>query len=169
MSEGLAGALSWAYGLVVVGVAVLAARRARPRAHEALVWLGLVILASLRSPLAPHVYVSAPAVWLLTLVAWEARVQRVDPELANALLETDPERLTRRSQRWAQMASAHGRLLVSQGRFAEAESQLRAALSVLERDLKPDDPRTQRTRAFLAEFYRAWGRPEKAAGYTETS
>jgi non-specific serine/threonine protein kinase/serine/threonine-protein kinase len=96
-----------------------------------------------------------------------ARAFELDPDLANALSETDPERLKGRSQRWAQMASAHGRLLVSQGRLDEAESLLLAALGVLERDLKRDDPRTQRTRAFLAELYDAWGRPEQAAGYHE--
>ena len=80
-------------------------------------------------------------------------------------LEFDPDGLTLGSQRSAQMASAYGRLLTTMGRYDEAESRLLAALGVLERDVRPDDPRARRTRAFLAELYDAWGRPAKAVEY----
>lgn len=92
-----------------------------------------------------------------------AKAFELDPDLASAFSETDPDRLTMRSQRGAQMASAYGRLLAERNRYDEAESLLLAVLHVLERDLRPDDPRTRRTRAFLAELYEAWGRSEKDA------
>jgi non-specific serine/threonine protein kinase/serine/threonine-protein kinase len=82
-------------------------------------------------------------------------------------LEMDPDSLIARSQRSAQMASAYGRLLTVTGRYDEAESRLLAALSVLERDLPPDDRRARRTRAFLVAPYETWGRPEKAETYRE--
>jgi non-specific serine/threonine protein kinase/serine/threonine-protein kinase len=89
-----------------------------------------------------------------------------DPEVWWAR-EINPDRFTISSQRSGRMQIAYGRLLISQGRYEDAESRLVAALGVLERDLRPDDPRTLRTRAFLAELYDAWGRPENAAEWRE--
>ena len=93
-----------------------------------------------------------------------AKALETSPYVANAL-EIDPDNLSTRSQRAAQMASAYGKLITKEGRYDEAEPRLLAALGVLERDLPPDDPRTRRTRAFLAELSDAWGRPAKAVEY----
>jgi len=86
-------------------------------------------------------------------------------ELFARCLEIDPDAVTGSSQRGAQLASAYGVFLASMGRYDEAETRLLEALGDLERLCSPDDLRVQRTRAFLAELYDAWGRPEKAAEY----
>jgi hypothetical protein len=52
---------------------IVAGRRARAAGAPPLVWLALLLLGSLRSPLAPNVYVAAPALWLLALGAGELR------------------------------------------------------------------------------------------------
>jgi len=87
-----------------------------------------------------------------------------DPEVWWAR-EINPDRFTVSSQRSGRMRIAYGRFLISQGRYEDAESRLLAALGVFERDLRSNDRRTQRTRAFLAELYDAWGRPAKAVEY----
>lgn len=69
MSLGAASTLTWIYGVVILGAAAVVARRTQDARAPLAVWLGLLVLASLRSPLAPSVYVAAPAIWLLTLVA----------------------------------------------------------------------------------------------------
>jgi alpha-1,2-mannosyltransferase len=61
-------AVGWLYTLLVLGIAVRVARRARDRLGEATTWLGLLVLASLRSPVAPSIYVVAPVLWTLTLL-----------------------------------------------------------------------------------------------------
>ena len=63
--------LAWLFTLALLVVAVIAGRRRLAPAQQPLVWLGLLILGSLRSPLAPNVYTAAPAIWLLTLLAVE--------------------------------------------------------------------------------------------------
>jgi hypothetical protein len=77
MTTGVARAVTWVYTFFVLGATVVAARRRRAAergdAEEPLVWLALLILGSLRSPLAPNVYVGAPALWLLALLAPEVR------------------------------------------------------------------------------------------------
>jgi non-specific serine/threonine protein kinase/serine/threonine-protein kinase len=88
-------------------------------------------------------------------------------ELFARCLEIDPDAVTGSSQRGAQLASAYGVFLASMGRYDEAETRLLEALGDLERLCSPDDLRVQRTRAFLAELYDAWGRPEKAAEYRD--
>jgi hypothetical protein len=70
MTVGLAGAIGWIYTLLLTGLVLRAARQPdRGSFDEALLWMGLLCLGSLRSPLAPGVYVSIGAVWLLTLFA----------------------------------------------------------------------------------------------------
>src|SRR5262249_17281964 len=65
MTVGLAGAIGWIYTLALVGLVLRAARGAdRDSFDEALLWMGLLCLGSLRSPLAPGIYVSVGAVWL---------------------------------------------------------------------------------------------------------
>jgi hypothetical protein len=70
MTAVLASAIGWIYTLALIGLVIRAARRPdRGSFDEALLWMGLLCLGSLRSPLAPGIYVSIGAVWLLTLFA----------------------------------------------------------------------------------------------------
>ena len=61
--------LGWVYTVVIVLVAVLAGRRARRAEVEPVAWLGVLILATLRSPFIPQAYAAVPVLWLLTLMA----------------------------------------------------------------------------------------------------
>lgn len=73
MTRGVASALSWLYTVVLVWLAWRAARVERTRLGEAQLWLALLTLAALRSPLAPSAYAVAPILWLLTLLAGRVR------------------------------------------------------------------------------------------------
>ncbi len=73
MGAELARQLSSVFTVVLLVVAGLAGRRTRPKDQELLVWLGLLVLGSLRSPLAPFAYAVVPALWLMTLLAAEFR------------------------------------------------------------------------------------------------
>jgi hypothetical protein len=66
------------YTLVAVGATVWAARRPRQPEAQPLVWLAILIIASLRSPFLPLTYGTIPALWLLTLVAAK-QMPRADP------------------------------------------------------------------------------------------
>jgi hypothetical protein len=57
------------YMLVAVAATLFAALRARREADQPLVWMAIIILATLRSPFLPQAYGTLPALWLLTLVA----------------------------------------------------------------------------------------------------
>jgi hypothetical protein len=75
MSATLASAVGWAYTLLLLALVVRAARHEGcAPLDQAMLWMGLLCLGSLRSPLAPGVYVSVGALWLLTLFA--ARIRR---------------------------------------------------------------------------------------------
>jgi hypothetical protein len=75
MGDAAASALGWVFTLAVLALVVRVGRQGElAPLDEALVWLGLLCLGSLRSPLAPGIYVSVGALWLLVLVA--ARVRR---------------------------------------------------------------------------------------------
>ncbi|MGZ3425655.1 MAG: glycosyltransferase family 87 protein, partial [Polyangia bacterium] len=75
MTTKLAGAIGWIYTLALMALVVWAARRSDDdRLAQAMAWLALLSLGSLRSPLAPNLYVGVGALWLLTLLA--ARVRR---------------------------------------------------------------------------------------------
>lgn len=67
----LAKPANWLYSLLVLVVAVVAARRVRDRSGAAQVWLALLTLASLRSPGAWGDYVPVASLWLLTFLAAE--------------------------------------------------------------------------------------------------
>jgi len=67
VGHGLASALGWGWTLVVLALTVLAARREREPAHEAIIWLGLFCLATLRSPYAP-LYTGIGTLWVLALM-----------------------------------------------------------------------------------------------------
>jgi hypothetical protein len=66
---GVAKVLGWIYTIVAVGTTAWAARRPRQPDAQPLVWLAILIIASLRSPFLPLTYGAIPALWLLTLVA----------------------------------------------------------------------------------------------------
>jgi len=55
------------YMIAALVVIVLVARRPPAREDEPLVWLAILILATLRSPFLPQSYAPFPALWLLTL------------------------------------------------------------------------------------------------------
>ncbi|HET8946647.1 MAG TPA: glycosyltransferase family 87 protein [Candidatus Polarisedimenticolia bacterium] len=56
------------YTMAATVVVVLVARRTLSPAERPLVWLAILILATLRSPFLPQAYAPFPALWLLTLV-----------------------------------------------------------------------------------------------------
>jgi hypothetical protein len=75
MSGSLANAVGWLYTLVLVVLIARAARQPdRSPLDEALLWMSLLCLGSLRSPFAAGIYAGFGALWLLTLLA--ARVER---------------------------------------------------------------------------------------------
>jgi hypothetical protein len=61
--------LGWAYTVVVVAATVLAGRRELRDDRKPLVWMAILILATLRSPFLPQGYAVFPPLWLLTLMA----------------------------------------------------------------------------------------------------
>jgi hypothetical protein len=73
-TERLALLVSRGYAALVVLLTIVAAWRRTPgRGGAAMTWLALLGLASLAAPLAPGAYVGATTLWLLTLMAPEAR------------------------------------------------------------------------------------------------
>lgn len=66
--EQLGSILLWLYSITLVGIAWCAARRQGGRREQALIWLGLLALASLRAPAAPSAYIAVSAIWLLSLL-----------------------------------------------------------------------------------------------------
>jgi hypothetical protein len=59
--------VGWIYTLVVLAITFVVAKRTLKREEEPLVWLTILILASLRSPFLPA-YAVIPVLWLLTLL-----------------------------------------------------------------------------------------------------
>lgn len=59
--------LGWAYTLVVVGVTAWLALRPARRGREPLVWIVIMVLATMRSPFLP-MYGTFPSLWLATLI-----------------------------------------------------------------------------------------------------
>jgi len=57
--------------IIAIAVVAVRARATLDRASQALLWLVLVQLASLRSPFTPDTYAAFPLVWMLVL--WLAR------------------------------------------------------------------------------------------------
>lgn len=72
MGFGAAKLIGWAYTPVAVAATVWAGRRAWRDDEKPLVWLSLLILATLRSPFLPQAYAAFPPLWLLTLLAARA-------------------------------------------------------------------------------------------------
>jgi alpha-1,2-mannosyltransferase len=69
MSFGAAKVVGWIYTLVAGGVTAVVARRTPADEAKPLVWLAILILATLRSPFLPQAYAAFPALWMLTLLA----------------------------------------------------------------------------------------------------
>jgi len=61
--------VGWLYTLVALWVVVLAGTRKLRTEEKPLVWIAILILATLRSPFLPQGYGAVPALWLLTLLA----------------------------------------------------------------------------------------------------
>jgi hypothetical protein len=78
------------YTIVAVAATVVLARRNIPVERRPLVWLAILILATLRSPFLPQSYATFPAIWLLTLLAAEGMPRQwgLVPFLAAWLLLT---------------------------------------------------------------------------------
>jgi len=68
MSTPLAAASSALYSVVLVIAAIAAARAGEDRWIQAMVWLALLQLASLRSPFVPDVYAQFAPLWIVTLL-----------------------------------------------------------------------------------------------------
>jgi hypothetical protein len=66
---GVAKVLGWIYTVIAIAVTAWAARRPWRSHEQPLVWLAIVIIATLRSPFLPFTYGVIPGLWLLTLVA----------------------------------------------------------------------------------------------------
>jgi alpha-1,2-mannosyltransferase len=88
MSFGAAKLVGWAYTLVLVGVTAWMALYTRDRGKDPLLWVAILLLATLRSPFLPF-YAVFPPLWLATLiaaVAWRrAGVLRITIALAIVL------------------------------------------------------------------------------------
>jgi hypothetical protein len=65
--------LGWVYTLLLIGLAWRAARRTATPVGNVLMWLVVLNLAALRSPVAPSAYVAGPVLWMLALLAGEVR------------------------------------------------------------------------------------------------
>jgi hypothetical protein len=65
--------VGWLYTIGLVAVTVLVGKRALPKEENPLVWLAILVLATLRSPFLPQAYASFPALWLAVLLAGRAR------------------------------------------------------------------------------------------------
>jgi len=62
----LAAQLAWGWGVIALGLAVLGSLRASDPRRDAVLWLGILCLATLRSPLAPT-YTAVGTLWLLSI------------------------------------------------------------------------------------------------------
>jgi serine/threonine protein kinase len=104
-----------------------------------------------------------------TQLAFARLAARSDPDLAQAMID---EALRLRTQRlpanaWpiAVVQTASGELLVSRGRYEEAQAILLHAHAVLETALGAADRRTLAAVAVLVALFEAWGRPQEAERY----
>lgn len=66
---GASKAVGWIYTVAAVWATVWAARRPLGAAEKPLVWLAILVLATLRSPFLPQAYGAFPPLWLLVLLA----------------------------------------------------------------------------------------------------
>ncbi len=73
MTRGVASIVSWLYTAVLLALAWRAGRQERSHLAAAQLWLALLNLGALRSPLAPSAYTTVQTLWLLALLAPEIR------------------------------------------------------------------------------------------------
>lgn len=69
MGFGAEKIVGWIYTLVALAVTVHAGRRILSEGEKPMVWMAILILATLRSPFLPQAYAAFPPLWLLTLLA----------------------------------------------------------------------------------------------------
>jgi len=69
MSFPAAKIAGWGYTLVALAATAFAGLRTLRDGEKPLVWMGILILATLRSPFLPQTYAAIPPLWLLTLLA----------------------------------------------------------------------------------------------------
>jgi len=69
MDFGASKIVGWIYTLILLAIIILIARRRDRNEDSPLIWLSILILATLRSPFLPQAYAGFPPLWLLTLVA----------------------------------------------------------------------------------------------------
>jgi hypothetical protein len=62
-------AIGWVWTLVILWLIARIGRRMLCAEEEPLVWLAILVVATLRSPFLPAAYAGVPPIWLLTLVA----------------------------------------------------------------------------------------------------
>jgi hypothetical protein len=65
--------VTWIYTALLLWLAWTARGERSDRRLQVMVWLGLLNLAALRSPVAPSAYVTGPMLWLLALLAPEVK------------------------------------------------------------------------------------------------
>jgi hypothetical protein len=65
--------VGWLYTIGALAVTVLVGKRTLRKEHQPLVWLAILVIATLRSPFLPLVYASFPALWLAVCLAARAR------------------------------------------------------------------------------------------------
>jgi alpha-1,2-mannosyltransferase len=69
----MAQAMTWIYTALLLWLAWRAHVERSDKRLQVLIWLGLLNLAALRSPVAPSAYVTGPMLWLLALLAPEVK------------------------------------------------------------------------------------------------
>ena len=61
--------VGWIWTAIILGIVVEVSRRALGDTERPLVWMAILVLATLRSPFLPQAYAALPPLWLLTLFA----------------------------------------------------------------------------------------------------
>jgi hypothetical protein len=69
MGFGVSKVIGWVWTLVILWLIARIGRRMLCAEEEPLVWLAVIVVATLRSPFLPQAYAGVPPIWLLTLVA----------------------------------------------------------------------------------------------------
>jgi Glycosyltransferase family 87 len=85
----LGATLAWLWTAVALGLAVVGSRRPSDRANDAVLWLGILCLATLRSPFAPA-YTAIATLWLLAVAVGARGWPRWLVALAWVLLQGFP-------------------------------------------------------------------------------